>query len=83
MCEDLCITDKNSGEGSGEPSEVCSRQAEVQCPREGGQGGVCSFKNSEAKAKVTGNLRRAGWTQGQGKPCGKAESERSQRQMGG
>lgn len=50
--------------------------------REGGQGGMCSFKNPEAEAKVTGNLRRAGWTQGQGNCCETAESERSQRQRG-
>lgn len=46
------------------------------------QGGVCYFKNSETTVKVTGNLRRAEWTQGQGKLHRKAEIERNQRTEG-
>lgn len=50
--------------------------------REDDQGERCYFEDSEVKARVTGNLRRAGWTQGLGKPCGKAEPERSQKAEG-
>lgn len=47
-----------------------------------GQGGVCYFKNSETRVKVTGNLRRVEWTQGQGKLHRKAEIGRIKRQRG-
>lgn len=50
------------------PSEVCSGREKSGTLGEGSQGGVCYYKNSEAIARATGNLRRAGWTQGQGKP---------------
>lgn len=73
---------RNRGKGVESPVRSVVGGQKSSVLGEGGQGGMCSFKNSEAEAKVTGNLRRAGWTQGQRVRCEKAESEKSQRQRG-